>query len=142
MHFRTKSKRLRDMSDKLARRMKEAIDYGSHWTKREEIPGIIVSGQTISVSCALNHHDTSTGVFRGTRLVPYEYPVHRGFVGKLVRSTRYDVVEFPEGVGRQYRMLRAAIYKVVGPGKTIVHADHHDGRVRVKGGPIFCLFLL
>jgi hypothetical protein len=32
MRFRTNSKRLRGMSDKLARRVQKAIDYGSRWT--------------------------------------------------------------------------------------------------------------
>jgi len=31
-------------------------------------------------------------------------------------------------------MLRAAIYKVVGPGKAIVYAERHGGRMRSRDG--------
>ena len=39
-------------------------------------------------------------------------------------------------------MLRAAIYVVVGPGKTIVHTDCHNGRIEDRGRPIIRTFLL
>jgi hypothetical protein len=93
------------MSDKLARRVEKEAMSTVRVGQQKDIPGIIIFRQPISVSCTLNHHDMSTGVFRGSRLVPYEFPIYRGFVRNIFRRTGYDVVEFSEGVGRQYRML-------------------------------------
>ena len=70
-----------------------------------QIPGVVGSSGPISVSRALDYHNTSTRTGRRTGPISYKTPVYHVFIRDLVRRTRDNVIEFFESVRGQHDML-------------------------------------